>query len=130
MHRNLSQKDFEQKVRELKAEGLQLVDFEVYFFNRKMRWAGVWRQGPNFETAFGLSGSDFYKRIQKERKRNYRLSEVESWRANGQQLYSGVWVLNLAPDKFNRNLNYCQFASKVNGYSEDGYVLMDLEEQR
>ena len=129
--RDLSSSAFSDYFDQMKDEYM-LIDIEVDEVNGQQRVAGVWQKNTDnrgWAEHRNLTSSQFHDKWIAYRDQGYRLVDQEVYTLGGIRYYAGIWVENkegLAWASY-RNLTSQEFSDKFSQYSNDGYIMVDVE---
>ncbi len=121
-YRNMTSQEFSDKFQELKGEYI-IIDVEGYPTAAGLRYAMVWvRNAADLEWAEwrNLSSDEFGEKFE-QYKDDYRVWDIESYRADGVQYYAGIWIEN------SNNRGWAEYRDmSATAYRNRWYRLRDL----
>jgi hypothetical protein len=124
--------ELREAMEERRAEGLRLVDFEVFrSATGGRRFLAVWRNGTGEELLTGPMEQDaFFSRGENLAESGLRLIDVEVERVNGVLLYSGLFHTGTGTNLITAPLRRDQFVARRDEMRENGLELVDVERIR
>ena len=119
----------------LKAQGLRLVDFEIYRTPKGRRYTGIYRASSDASTLVtsddgkGFTWSAFVGRWQDLAATGYRLVDLEVYSSQAQDLFSGVFHEGSVAYGWNIN-EWDAFVEGHQNLTANGLQLIDIETYR
>jgi CubicO group peptidase (beta-lactamase class C family) len=121
-YRNLTSEQFSEKFNEFKNDYI-IIDVEAYPTADGLRYAMVWvRNAANLDWVEwrNLTSEQFGEKFD-QYKEDYRVWDIESYRANGVQYYAGIWIEN------SNNRGWAEYRDmSATGFRNRWYRLRDL----
>lgn len=130
--RNMSSEEYNQKWTHYKDQGYRPTDIESYRVNGQQKYSGIWvknKEGYGWSSRRNLTASQYGTYFQEQKRKGYRVVDIEAYPTSGGTRYSAIWVQNkenIAWAQF-RDMSRSTYQNKVNEYGNKGYLLVDFE---
>jgi len=130
--RNMSSNEYHEKWAHYKSQGYRPTDIESYRVNGQQKYSGIWvknKEGYGWSSKRNLTASEYGTYFQEQKRKGYRVADIEAYQTNGGTRYAAIWVQNKENIAWAqlRDMSRSSYQNKVNEYSNKGYILVDFE---
>lgn len=110
------------------ADGLGLIDVEVYQRDDRMLYMGIWRDiAQDQELLLSVPWPRFKRQNDAFRADGFQLMDIEILKVNDQWLYTGLWQKTAAEFRLWHDVDWDCFRTIRSGLHDNGFRLVDIE---
>lgn len=130
--RDRTSAQFTDAAKQYERDAMLPIDVDAYDTAQGLRYASVWVANPDklrWAIKREMSGADFDKVTEANRKAGLRLHTIESYRSNGKQRFAAIWVENRNGRGWSgyRDMDANGFRNRWNQMRDMGLRLDDYE---